>query len=554
MISEASDEEFFSVDELESEGQLKQALESVTQNWFTALVEAGEEPAQAQAEAAKYAAKVERQLALGLQRMAEEGVPAPGANKFRVIVSYKEKKPFDDALNEIAADLRRRHGESTESTGDGLEGLELSEEEFNEAFSLVEGVADLNAEGLLGQLEREHIETLGHLRLAHAAVVRLTSREIQELVKREDVESITLDNKAMRQELDQSTQAIHVNEARQQGLLAAGRGIVVAVLDGEVSKIHQDLEDRVVHKRNYTAEEWGRGSKHGTHVAGIIAGNGPTYRGVAPQATIWNYKLFPTGEAESTESAFQVVPEGSIGAEAIEDAVKDGAKILNCSWGIGVEKLDGNSVWALAAERAAKLGVVVCKSAGNKGPDPSSLTSPADARGDVIVVGATSHNGTEITSFSSRGPTADGSTKPDICACGERIMSASETGSGYRALSGTSMATPHVSGLAALLLERHPKWKAADVKRALMENADLLTSGDVSPNDQGKGLVNAVRAAGGTAPPSPPGDGGAAEGHPAIMKALDALSQKVEVLSQKVSELSSKDGETTKPGSPGKRR
>ena len=84
--------------------------------------------------------------------------------------------------------------------------------------------------------------------------------------------------------------------------------------------------------------------------------------------------------------------------------------------------MDGTSVWATTAERATKLGVVLVKSAGNKGPDVRTLTDPASAKGDVIVVAALNREGNGITEFSSRGPTADNRPKPDIVAApGEKI-------------------------------------------------------------------------------------------------------------------------------------
>ena len=207
---------------------------------------------------------------------------------------------------------------------------------------------------------------------------------------------------------------------------------------------------------------------------------------MAPEAIIWSYKILPS-EATNSDEGFK-------GADAIEDVIKDmkeGVRIANCSWGVPTQ-LDGTSVWAKTAERAAKLGLVLVKSAGNSGPEPGTLTSPADAFGDVIVVGASSHDGTQVMEFSSRGPTADNRPKPDILAPGEQIVSA-KPGGDYQKMSGTSMASPHIAGIAGLLLERNPKLEPWQIKKILMESAKSLDSTS-DPNVQGKGLVDVVKA------------------------------------------------------------
>ncbi len=171
-------------------------------------------------------------------------------------------------------------------------------------------------------------------------------------------------------------------------------------------------------------------------------------------------------------------------------------RIANCSWGVPSRTLDGNSVVSETAERATKLGLVLVKSAGNEGtkrPGPGSITLPADARGDVIVVGASSRDSTRVMPFSSRGPTRDERSKPDILAPGEQIMSA-KPGGGYVRQSGTSMASPHIAGIAALILERYPKLQPLQVKRILMQSAKKLDASQFDENAQGMGLVDAVKA------------------------------------------------------------
>lgn len=429
----------------------------------------------------------------GIEQVDRRKLAASQARQ-RVIITYRPTRTFEEVVEDFGNNLveiaraRRGAGAAIEGLEEGA--VELTPELLAEGVALVEAAADLSAAGLIRAIESERGEVDEHLRLANAVVAELTPEQAREIAARPEVERIETE-KIMRLDLDRSAGTVQVTEARRQNLVGTGRDIVVAVLDGEVDINHPALRGRVVRKRNYTQEGWGSPHGHGTHVAGIIAGNDATYRGMAPEATIWNYKLFPTGQTEAANESEST--EGSTGADAIEDAVKDGAKIINCSWGINTT-LDGNSVWAVTAERAARLGSNVCKSAGNRGPDAGSLTTPADARGDVIVVGAVNRSGTEITNFSSRGPTADGRPKPDVCAPGERIMSAQVNG-GFRALSGTSMATPHVSGVVALLLQRNPLLRPFQIKKMLTDTATLLSEGDAGSNDQGRGLINVLAAA-----------------------------------------------------------
>jgi subtilisin family serine protease len=381
-----------------------------------------------------------------------------------VIVHYKTTRSLDE--------IRQHYAQATESD---------SPNNLGDEIAFVEQLADEEAQSLTDALHEEGAEIQEHLRLANAIVTRLTARQIMDFAARPEVERIEAD-KTVSLELDQSTVTIGAVSARSQGLVGTGEGVIVAVIDGEVDK-HPDLQGRVVHKRNYTSESWGNPHRHGTHVAGIIAGNGDRYQGVAPAAIIWSYKIYPSGQTESAE--------GFTAADAIEDAVKDGAKVVNCSWGVSQTPKNGTCVWCKTAERAATLGIVVVKSAGNSGRDgKGSLTCPACAKGDVIVVGASSHDGKEVMEFSSQGPTVR--EKPDVIAPGDQITAA-KNGGGYRILSGTSMAAPHVAGMAALILQRHPTLKPSHLRKALMDSATPLDREQYDRNIQGTGLVDVVK-------------------------------------------------------------
>lgn len=409
--------------------------------------------------------------------VAEGGVESK--EKQRVIVYYKPKKEFDDLLEEFEGELEKHRPEAQDECYDKSE----AENHLEEEFKFIEDFFEENAKALEKGIEEIGGEIEEHLALGNAVVAMLTPAQMKEIAKRPDVEYLEAE-KFMSLELDESSKTVGVFNAREDRLAGTGKGIAVAVIDGEVDADHPDLKGRVKLKRNYTSESWGKPHRHGTHVAGIIAGDGKQYQGMAPDAEIWSYKIYPS---EQTESA-----EGSKSADAIEDAVKDGAKVINCSWGVSQVTLDGTSIWARTAERAAKLGVVLVKSAGNKGPEQGTITSPADAMGDVIVVGASSHKGDSVMDFSSRGPTADNRQRPDIIAPGDKI-NAAKVGGDYIRLSGTSMASPHIAGIAALMLERNPKLKPWQIKKILMESAKPVSS-EYDPNTQGKGLVDVIKA------------------------------------------------------------
>ena len=420
----------------------------------------------------KWGAEVEEKLEDLLEyQMTTEVEGLESQQRHRVILHYKLPQSFEEFHEEFESLL--------EAYQERNEEFEFSELEEFERF------VDRGSAPLLENLQQEQVKIEDNLKLANAIVAELTPSQIRKLAQRQDVKYLEVD-KPVKLELDQSAKVIGVFNARTKGLSGTGKGVIVAVLDGEVDAEHPDLKGRVVRKRNYTNEDWGNPHPHGTHVAGIIAGNGSQYKGMAPEVTIWSYKLFPSGTAESLE--------GSKSARALEDVIKDmkqGVKIANCSWGQSA-KPDGRSVVAKTAERAVKMGLVLVKSAGNKGSNSGTITVPADAGGDLIVVGASSHDGTKVMSFSSRGPTTDNRPKPDILAPGETIISA-KVGGSYRKMSGTSMATPHVSGIAALMLERDPKLQPWQIKKILMESAKALDS-EKDPNIAGKGLVDAVTA------------------------------------------------------------
>jgi len=256
-----------------------------------------------------------------------------------------------------------------------------------------------------------------------------------------------------------------------------GKGIIVAVIDGEVALTHPALKGRVVHKFNFSNEPWDNPDAHGTAVAGIIGSNDSTFPGMATAATIYNYKILPKGN-------------DFFGSLAIQQALTDGAHIANCSWGAGAAG-DGTSREARACDEAWKAGLTIVKSAGNGGPDPQTCTTPADADG-VIVVGATEREGHSVQDYSSRGP-AGTKVRPHLIAPGGIDggpgITSSLTGGGFGDTgAGTSYAAPHVSGVLALLLERDPSLTPDELRDTLLSLSTSLPG--VDDNTEGRGLFS----------------------------------------------------------------
>ena len=263
-----------------------------------------------------------------------------------------------------------------------------------------------------------------------------------------------------------------------------GAGVVVAVSDTGVSAVHPDLASQMWTNKGETGVDskgrdratngidddgngyvddvngWNFVKKtnsgvdnqlHGSHVAGTISARiSKSMAGIAPRA-----KLMDVSFLDSNGRGNDVN-----GAKTIVYAVDNGAKIINCSWG-GDTK---NATLEKAIAYAESKGVLVIVAAGNDNRNTDKKASYPNGYdySNVISVGATSSEGGSRASFSNYGKTT-----VELAAPGDDIKSLKPK-SGYTYLSGTSMATPHVSGVAALVWAAHPNYTAAQVKKALM--------------------------------------------------------------------------------------
>ncbi len=288
-----------------------------------------------------------------------------------------------------------------------------------------------------------------------------------------------------------------------------GRGIRVGVADTGIDASYSDFKGRLIDYDDFTDSDLSDKVGHGTHVCGIIAGAGSRYRGVAPAACLIVAKVLT--EAGGT-SADVIAGLSWLSTQKVD--------VINLSLGGA-----GNPGDPLARECEAlvKDGIIVCVAAGNEGPDPSTIGSPGCAP-SVITVGAVDKND-RLASYSSRGPVKWRRriiSKPDLLGVGggvggdsepclymPGIISAKSRKMGkspcdvqpagsikkYIRMSGTSMATPHVTGVVALLVESFRRsqlpFDPASIKDILQRSCKKLKC---TADEQGAGRVDSLSA------------------------------------------------------------
>ncbi|MFD7216651.1 S8 family serine peptidase [Streptomyces cyaneofuscatus] len=249
-----------------------------------------------------------------------------------------------------------------------------------------------------------------------------------------------------------------------------GTGTKIAVVDTGIDATHPDLAGRVVAERNFSGSPDAKDRVgHGTHVASTAAGTGAKdarFKGVAPGAQLINAKVLDDRGAGDDSGVIA----------GVDWAVAQGADVINMSLG-GPDTPGIDPLEAQVNKVSAEKGVLVAIAAGNNGPGLGTIASPGSADA-ALTVGAVDDDDA-MADFSGVGPrTGDGAVKPDLTAPGVGITAAAATGTGgqnppgYATLDGTSMATPHVAGAAAILKQKNPAWTGAQIKAALTGSAE----------------------------------------------------------------------------------
>lgn len=277
--------------------------------------------------------------------------------------------------------------------------------------------------------------------------------------------------------------------------------VVIAVIDTGIDEGHVDLDGGkvigwkdYVNNQNSPYDDHG----HGTHVSGIAAGEGDgnsIYQGVAKGAALVGLKVLDSNGSGSMSDVTAAID------WCVTNKNTYGIDVINMSLGTSGSS-DGTDSASLAVNNAHANGIVVAVAAGNSGPGKNTIGSPGAAV-DSLTVGSmidVGEGGFALASYSSRGYTADGRLKPDICAPGSYITAPkANTSSSYVAFSGTSMATPFTAGTVALLLDADSSLTPSQVRNIL-----TTTAQDWGPNgqdvDYGYGKLDgykAVKQAGG---------------------------------------------------------
>ncbi|MFI6099082.1 S8 family serine peptidase [Lentzea sp. NPDC051213] len=277
--------------------------------------------------------------------------------------------------------------------------------------------------------------------------------------------------------LDRSVAQIGAPAAHQRGI--TGTGIKVAVVDTGIDQNHPDLKGREIAEKNFTSDPDNTDNVgHGTHVGSTIASVGSRYGGVAPGSQLLDAKVCV--EFGCQESWI---------LDGMRWAAEQGAQVVNMSLGGG----DGPEIDPLEQavnDLTAKHGTLFVIAAGNAGAT-GSVSSPSTAEA-ALSVGAVDRDD-KLAPFSSKGPrVGDSGLKPEVTAPGVGIVAAKAGTTEHFAASGTSMATPHVAGAAALLRQQHPEWTPAQLKSVLATTAKPTPG--VSAFDQGAGRIDVAKA------------------------------------------------------------
>ena len=251
-----------------------------------------------------------------------------------------------------------------------------------------------------------------------------------------------------------------------------GKGVTVAVLDTGLAP-HPDFKSRVVGWRDciYRKEKCYDDNGHGTHVSGILGGDGAAsdgrYKGAAPGCSIIALKVldrFGNGSREDVLRAFRwIVNFGQI----------YNIRVVNISVGTTSRSRNEQQDLLRGVDELWDQGLVVVAAAGNQGPGSGTVTAPGSSRKIITVGSSDMLQGNKAVS--GRGPTFECVCKPDLVAPGNRITAcAPGYPYSYGIKSGTSMSTPRISGAIACLLEKRPQLSNVEVKMLVKKKARMI--------------------------------------------------------------------------------
>ena len=330
---------------------------------------------------------------------------------------------------------------------------------------------------------------------AYNGFALITSRSIKEKIEELEYVASVIEDKEVKAIDLNSSKVINADKVWSQ-IGSTGKNVTIGIIDTGIDYLHPDLGGGLgsgfkvaggydfVNEDNDPMDDHG----HGTHVAGIAAANGAGLKGVAPDAILYAYKVLGSSGSGLYSWILSGIertldPDGNPNTD-------DALDVVNMS--LGGPLAGGADPLSEAVNNAVANGIVYVVAAGNEASvfnKYGTVLTPGVAR-DAITVGAT--NSQDITAeFSSRGPVNTYQIKPDVAAPGVNINS-STPGNQYASFNGTSMASPHVAGAVALLLEAHPDWSPSTIKSALMGTAVNTPIEKIW--DKGSGRIDVLKA------------------------------------------------------------
>ncbi|WP_087972035.1 S8 family peptidase [Oceanobacillus rekensis] len=356
----------------------------------------------------------------------------------------------------------------------------------------------------LNDVKKTKCRSLREFPSISCCTAKLSVENIEHLVKNcSHIKKVYYDRKVTTL-LDTASPAIKSDVFKDNGL--TGEGVTIAVIDTGIHP-HEDLQGRIIGFADFVNgnSDPYDDNGHGTHCAGDAAGNGSLsggqYQGPAPNANLVGVKVLDKMGSGSLSTVIEGID------WCIQNRSEYNINILSLSLGSDAAEPAEDDPVVNAVEMAWDNGMVVCVAAGNSGPAEQTIASPGISP-KVITVGAADDINTvdrsddSVADFSSRGPTIDGLTKPDLLTPGVAIISlrapnsfidktnkAARVDENYMSLSGTSMATPICAGVAAQLLQSSSNLTPDQVKEHLLNACEDLGQ---SPNVQGEGYLNAA--------------------------------------------------------------
>jgi subtilisin family serine protease len=262
-----------------------------------------------------------------------------------------------------------------------------------------------------------------------------------------------------------------------------GEKVVVGIIDSGIDPKHPAFEGKEIVFKDFTGTktEPYDDNGHGTHVAGTISGVGSPNFGIAPKVKLVIAKVF-SAKGSANDSTILA---------AMEWIQSQGVSVVNNSWGGEQEDTDPDTPYSKMVKSWVSKNIFPSFAAGNSGPNAGTMSIPGGYL-ESFAVGAVDELD-KLSRFSSKGPivwSGKKYNKPDVCAPGSKVYSSIPNGK-YAYFSGTSMATPHVTGVVALLKQANPKLSVSEIREVLSSTAKDV---NLSATECGSGRLNANSA------------------------------------------------------------